>query len=59
MGKVPDRNLHLLLYGGQEWAFVINLKCKDPMLVGEAERRGEDGRVGGVRDCPQGEALEG
>ena len=59
MRKVADSNLALLIDVGEEWAAVVDAEVEDAVLVRCAECDAEDGRVRGLRDRGEVEALEG
>ena len=59
MRKVAHRDLALLVDVGEERAAVVDAEVEDAVLVGRAEGDAEDGRVCGLRDGGQVQALEG
>lgn len=50
MGKVPDRDLALLVDVRQERAFVVDTEIEDAVLVGKLEAGAKDSRILGCEE---------
>lgn len=59
MSKVPDRNLSLLIHICEERTAVVDAEVKDAVLVGSTERYAKNGRIRGLGDRREIEAVEG
>lgn len=59
MRKVPDGNLPLLIDVGDKGAAVVDTEVENAVLIGCPECDTEDGRVRGLCDWGEIQALEG